>query len=60
MHWTAESPYLYELTTALWNDNKVVESTVQKVGFREIRLEYLFKYQIDALADYSIHYHWDS
>jgi len=37
-HWTAESPYLYELTTSLLNGTQVVQSNVQKVGFRDIKI----------------------
>lgn len=36
--WTAESPYLYELTTSLISDGKVVQVNRQKVGFREIEI----------------------
>lgn len=37
-HWTAETPYLYELTTELMNDRHMIQRNVQKVGFREIKV----------------------
>lgn len=37
-HWTAESPYLYELTTELLSDSKTLQVNKQKVGFREIKV----------------------
>ncbi|MGJ1433005.1 glycoside hydrolase family 2 TIM barrel-domain containing protein [Sphingobacterium spiritivorum] len=37
-HWTAETPYLYELTTELLNDRHTIQRNVQKVGFREVKI----------------------
>ncbi|OOG18011.1 beta-galactosidase [Sphingobacterium sp. CZ-UAM] len=38
MHWSAETPYLYVLETALMVDGKTVQINIQKVGFREIEV----------------------
>lgn len=37
--WTAETPYLYELTTELLSGSTVLQTTKQKVGFREIEVK---------------------
>lgn len=37
-HWTAETPYLYELLMTVEKDGEVIEVIPQKVGFRNIRL----------------------
>ncbi|KKO89715.1 beta-galactosidase [Sphingobacterium sp. Ag1] len=38
MHWSAETPYLYVLETALIADGKAIQTNKQKVGFREIEV----------------------
>lgn len=38
-HWTAETPYLYELTTELLSGANVLQASKQKVGFREIEVK---------------------
>ncbi|WP_343555167.1 glycoside hydrolase family 2 TIM barrel-domain containing protein [Sphingobacterium sp.] len=38
MHWSAETPYLYVLETALIVDGKTIQTNRQKVGFREIEV----------------------
>lgn len=35
-HWTAETPYLYNLTVELWEDGKINHSRTERVGFRQI------------------------
>lgn len=37
--WSAESPYLYQLTATIMNGDKVVESIPVKIGFRKIELK---------------------
>lgn len=37
-HWTAETPYLYQLLMTVEKDGEVIEVIPQKVGFRNIRL----------------------
>lgn len=36
--WTAETPYLYTLTTTVMQGNKTVEVIKQKVGFRKVEI----------------------
>ncbi|WP_090392948.1 glycoside hydrolase family 2 TIM barrel-domain containing protein [Niabella drilacis] len=38
-HWTPESPYLYELTAALQQDGKIIETIRQKIGFRQVTIK---------------------
>lgn len=37
-HWTAETPYLYQLLLTVEKDGRVIEVIPQKTGFRNIRL----------------------
>ncbi len=37
--WTAETPYLYQLTATLKKENDVVEVIQQKVGFRKVEMK---------------------
>ena len=37
--WTAETPYLYTLTTELIDGDKVLEAIPQKVGFRKVEIK---------------------
>ncbi|KAI1848464.1 hypothetical protein JX265_008754 [Neoarthrinium moseri] len=37
--WTAETPFLYELTLVLSKDSKVVQTIVQRVGFRKVEIK---------------------
>ncbi|MCM1021641.1 MAG: DUF4981 domain-containing protein [Muribaculum sp.] len=37
--WTAETPYLYKLTTTLWAKGKALETVTQNVGFRKIEIK---------------------
>lgn len=37
--WTAETPYLYQLTATLKKENDVVEVIPQKVGFRKVEMK---------------------
>ena len=37
--WNPEHPYLYELTTELIQNGKVIETLKQKIGFRQVEVE---------------------
>lgn len=37
-HWTAETPYLYQLFITVQKDGRIIEVIPQQVGFRNIRL----------------------
>lgn len=37
-HWTSETPYLYQLTTELLVDDKPAQTVVNRVGFRDVKV----------------------
>jgi hypothetical protein len=37
--WNPEHPYLYELTTELWQNDKSIEVVKQKIGFRQVEIK---------------------